>query len=78
MVFRLHPRGLQWDTHMKCKRQSKTYKCYGLEELLRQADILQSNSVSFGKLLAESATNLKIIALVSFSLPFAFHMSIPL
>src|SRR3954471_7657948 len=23
MVFRLHPRGLQWDTHMKCKRQIK-------------------------------------------------------
>src|SRR3954469_14212023 len=21
--FRLHPRGLQWDTHMKCKRQIK-------------------------------------------------------
>ena len=38
----------------------------GLEELLRQADILQGNSISFGKLLAESATNLKIIALVSF------------
>src|SRR4051812_29971417 len=50
----------------------------GLEELLRQADILQGNSISFGKLLAESATNLKIIALVSFSLPFVFHMSIPL
>ena len=50
----------------------------GLEELLRQAEILQGNSVSFGKLLAESATNLKIIALVSFTLPFAFHMSIPL
>ena len=38
----------------------------GIEELLRQADILQGNSLSFGKLLAESATNLKIIALVSF------------
>jgi hypothetical protein len=38
----------------------------GLEELLRQAEILQGNSESFGKLLAESATNLKIIALVSF------------
>ncbi len=50
----------------------------GLEELLRQADILRGNSISFGKLLAESATNLKIIALVSFTLPFAFHMSIPL
>src|SRR3954465_4810610 len=50
----------------------------GLEELLRQADILQGNSVSFGKLLAERATNLKIIALVSFTLPFAFYMSIPL
>src|SRR4051812_30023538 len=50
----------------------------GLEELLRQADILRSNSVSFGKLLAESATNLKIIALVSFTLPFAFPTSIPL
>src|SRR3954463_2940006 len=37
----------------------------GLKELLRQADILQGNSISFGKLLAESATNLKIIALVS-------------
>ena len=37
----------------------------GLEELLWQAEILQGNSVSFGKLLAESATNLKIIALVS-------------
>src|SRR4051812_8065817 len=37
-----------------------------LEKLLRQAKILQGNSVSFGKLLAESATNLKIIALVSF------------
>src|SRR3954462_8944777 len=23
MVFRLHPRGIQWDTHMKCKRQIK-------------------------------------------------------
>src|SRR4051812_37064193 len=50
----------------------------GLEDLLRQADILQGNSISFGKLLAESDTNLKIIALVSFTLPFAFHMSIPL
>jgi hypothetical protein len=50
----------------------------GLEELLRQVDILQGNNISFGKLLAESATNLKIIALVSFTLPFAFHMSIPL
>ena len=50
----------------------------GIEELLRQADILQANSISFGKMLAESATNLKIIALVSFTLPFAFHMSIPL
>ena len=38
----------------------------GLEELLRQAEILQGNSVSFGKLLAESANNLKIIALVCF------------
>src|SRR3954470_4107952 len=38
----------------------------GLEELLRQAEILQGNNVSFGKLLAESATNLKIIALVCF------------
>src|SRR3954467_164839 len=38
----------------------------GLEELLRQAEILQGNSESFGKLLAESATNLNIIALVSF------------
>ena len=38
----------------------------GLEELLRQAEMLQGNSLSFGKLLAESATNLKIIALVSF------------
>src|SRR3954462_10160350 len=37
-----------------------------LEELLRQAEILQGNSVSFSKLLAESATNLKIIALVSY------------
>src|SRR4051812_48331543 len=50
----------------------------GIEELLRQADILQGNSVSFGKLLAESATNLKIITLVSFTLPYAFYMSIPL
>ena len=50
----------------------------GIEEMLRQADILQGNRISFGKLLAESATNLKIIALVSFTLPFAFHMSIPL
>src|SRR3954468_3039488 len=50
----------------------------GLEELLRQADILRGNSVSFGKLLSESTTNLKIIALVSFTLPFAFYMSIPL
>src|SRR3954467_6964811 len=38
----------------------------GLEELLWQAEILQGNSLSFGKLLAESAINLKIIALVSF------------
>src|SRR3954465_9983687 len=37
----------------------------GLEELRRQAEILQGNSESFAKLLAESATNLKIIALVS-------------
>src|SRR3954468_5771040 len=50
----------------------------GLEELLRQAEILRGNSISFGKLLAKSATNLKIIALVSFTLPFGFHMSIPL
>ena len=50
----------------------------GIEELLRQADILQGNSISFGKLLAEISTNLKIIALVNFTLPFAFHMSIPL
>src|SRR3954463_4833629 len=50
----------------------------GIEELLRQEDILRGNSISFGKLLAESATNLKIIALVSFTLPFAFYMSIPL
>ena len=50
----------------------------GLEELLRQADILRGNSVAFGKLLAESATNLKIIALVSFTLPFSLRMSIPL
>src|SRR4051812_12535502 len=35
-------------------------------ELLRQAEILQGNSVSFGKMLAESPTTLKIIALVSF------------
>src|SRR3954470_14373171 len=49
-----------------------------IEELLRQADILRGNSISFGKLLAESSTNLKIIALVSFTLPFAFYMSIPL
>src|SRR3954470_6849578 len=32
----------------------------GFEELLRQGDILQGNNISFGKLLAESATNLKI------------------
>ena len=50
----------------------------GLEELLRQADILRGNNIAFGKLLAESATSLKIIALVSFTLPFAFRMSIPL
>ena len=50
----------------------------GLEELLRQAEILQGNSVSFGKLIAKSATNLKIIALVSFICLFAFHMNIPL
>src|SRR4051812_7719318 len=50
----------------------------GIEELLRQAAILRGNNVSFGKLLDESATNLKIIALVSFTLPFAFYMSIPL
>ena len=49
----------------------------GIEELLRQADILRGNSISFGKLLAESATNLKIIALVSFTLPFAFHYEYP-
>src|SRR3954464_10889669 len=36
----------------------------GLEELLRQAEIFQGNCVSFDKMLAESATNLKIIALV--------------
>src|SRR3954463_16827289 len=50
----------------------------GLEELLRQADILRGNSIAFGKLLAESATNLNIIALVSFYFAFAFHTSIPL
>ena len=50
----------------------------GLEELRRQAEILQGKSESFGKLLAESATNLKIIALVSFTLPCAFFTSIPL
>src|SRR4051812_28244119 len=50
----------------------------GLEELLRQAEILQGNIVSFGKLLDESATNLKIIALVSYIFLFAFHMNIPL
>ena len=44
----------------------------GLEELRRQAEIVQGNNESFGKLLAESATNLKIIALVSF---FAFCIS---
>src|SRR4051812_17035405 len=44
----------------------------GLEELLRQAEILQGNNESFGKLLAESATNLKIIALVSFICLFHF------
>src|SRR3954470_5342148 len=38
----------------------------GLEELRRQAEILQGNIESFAKLLVESATNLKIIALVSF------------
>src|SRR3954468_21371924 len=46
----------------------------GLEELLRQADILRGNSISFGKLLAESATNLKIISLVSFTLPWVLHL----
>src|SRR3954465_11587684 len=54
-----------------------SYPTCGIEELLRQADILRGNSISFGKLLAESATNLKIIALVSFTLPFAFHYEYP-
>src|SRR3954471_12099010 len=49
----------------------------GLDELLRQADILQGNSISFGKLLAESTTNLKIIALVSFTLPFCISYEYP-
>ena len=47
-----------------------------LEEIHRQAEILHGNSASFGKLLAESATNLKIIALVSYICLFAFHMNI--
>src|SRR3954462_12031728 len=43
-----------------------TSPTFGLEELRRQAEILQGNRESFAKLLAESATNLKIITLVSF------------
>src|SRR4051812_14341070 len=31
MVFRLNPRGLQWDIHMKCKKANITYKCNDLE-----------------------------------------------
>src|SRR3954463_8602387 len=49
----------------------------GIEELLRQADILRGNSISFGKLLAESATNLKIIALVSFYFTFCILYDYP-
>src|SRR3954468_22721075 len=49
----------------------------GIEELLRQADILRGNSISFGKLLAESATNPKIIALVSFYFAFCISYEYP-
>src|SRR4051812_33274189 len=49
----------------------------GIEELLRQAVILRGNSISFGKLLAESATNLKIIALVSFYFAFCISYEYP-
>src|SRR4051794_21092715 len=38
----------------------------GLEELLKQAEILRVNIVSFVKMFAESASNLKIIAYASF------------
>lgn len=50
----------------------------GLEELLKQADILRENSLAFSKILAESATNLKIIALVNFVCLLHFIYSIPL
>src|SRR3954469_9612923 len=49
----------------------------GLEDLLRQADILQGNSISFGNLLAESATNLKIITLVTFYFAFCISYECP-
>src|SRR3954470_11790498 len=51
-----------------------SYPTCGIEELLRQADILRGNSISFGKLLAESTTNLKIIALVSFYFAFCIFV----
>src|SRR3954463_1831416 len=53
-------------------RAAPTSPTCGLEELLRQAEILRGNSISFGKLLAESATKLKIIALVSSICVFHF------
>src|SRR4051812_13481011 len=39
MVFHLNPRGLQWDTHMKCKRQIKITSAM----ILRLVALLTSN-----------------------------------
>ena len=50
----------------------------GLVELLKQVDILRGNSLSFSKIFAENATNLKIITLVSFACLLHFKSSIPL
>src|SRR3954462_15764091 len=62
----VYPALLPGNTTMVPGGVSSSPTC-GNEELLRQTDILRGNNVSFGKLLAESATNLKIIALVSFT-----------
>src|SRR4051812_23685550 len=56
MVFRLDPRGLQWDTHMKWKRQSKTYKCNNLEvcsTLYQQ--LAKGNAISLQDILRSSS-----------------------
>ena len=50
----------------------------GLEELLKQAEIVWVTTVAFGKLFAKSASNLMIIALVIFLFLLYFIHNIPL